>query len=147
MLVIDVLKSLIKKEKYSPYHIRKGSARFNKANNQCISVDEKEIIPEVKNDNIINLFNNKNHSFKLKFNDNSNEFIIDHNKTIIENAEDNGIELKYSCLSGGCGSCKIKKIKGKVEMSSTNCLSDNEIDEDYILACISYPLSDLILEI
>ncbi|MFN8578318.1 MAG: 2Fe-2S iron-sulfur cluster binding domain-containing protein [Candidatus Sericytochromatia bacterium] len=144
MLVIEILKSVIsKKEKYPPYQVRKGSNRFKNiySYKKNVLLDDKEYKEKVPKEC------KTVEKFKLKLNSLDKEFLIKSDKTLIQNSEDNGIELRYSCLTGGCGACKVKKISGQVDMSETNCLSDDEIDDNYILACIAYPKSNIILDI
>lgn len=144
MLVIEVLKSIIsKKEKNPPYQLRNGTGRF-KSN---YSYKKNDLLNNKTTKDNLSKEISSIETFKLKLNSLDNEFLINSDKTIIQNAEDNGIELRYSCLTGGCGACKIKKISGKVNMCEDNCLSDDEINDNYILACISYPKSDIILDI
>ena len=47
---------------------------------------------------------------------------------------------------GGCGACKVKKQSGAVVMSEPNCLSESEREAGYILACCTYPDTDVIIE-
>jgi ferredoxin len=56
----------------------------------------------------------------------------------------------YGCRRGGCGACKIKLSDGSVDHHDTYskvALSNKERSEGYILACKSYPSSDLTIRI
>ena len=68
----------------------------------------------------------------------SNEFILD---TI----EKNNIILPYSCKSGACSTCVCKITKGLVKHVNQTFLSNIELEQNYILPCVAYPVSDLIL--
>ena len=63
-------------------------------------------------------------------------------ETILDSALDNDIDLPYSCQSGVCSACQGKVITGTVSMDVSDGLSDEEIEEGYILSCQSYPTSD-----
>lgn len=65
---------------------------------------------------------------------------------LLQTALQSGISLPYSCQMGGCGQCRIKTSAGSVVMDQPNCLSAAELDAGYILACCSYPSSDLVIE-
>jgi ferredoxin-NADP reductase/ferredoxin len=56
-------------------------------------------------------------------------------KTVLEHAEENGVEIEFSCLNGFCGVCKVRKLSGEVSMEFTEALSPEEEAEGIILAC------------
>lgn len=66
-------------------------------------------------------------------------------QTILEQGEDAGLILSYSCRGGMCGSCKTKLEQGDVEQLSQDGLSDEEIKQGYILSCSCIPLTDVVL--
>jgi ferredoxin len=47
---------------------------------------------------------------------------------------------------GGCGACKVKKRAGTVVMSEPNCLSEQERDAGFVLACCAYADSNVVIE-
>ena len=61
---------------------------------------------------------------------------------ILDTALDNDIDLPYSCQSGVCTACQGKLLSGTVSMDVSDGLSDEEIEEGYILCCQSHPTSD-----
>ena len=70
------------------------------------------------------------------------KFKMSPSETILDSALDNDIDLPYSCQSGVCSACQGKVITGTVSMDVSDGLSDEEIEEGYILSCQSYPTSD-----
>lgn len=56
-------------------------------------------------------------------------------KTILEAAEDVGVDIEYSCRSGVCGICKVKLLSGEVTMDVEDGLTQNDRDQHMILAC------------
>ena len=70
------------------------------------------------------------------------KFKMSPTETILDSALDNDIDLPYSCQSGVCSACQGKVITGTVSMDVSDGLSDEEIEEGYILSCQSYPTSD-----
>lgn len=64
--------------------------------------------------------------------------------TILQAALDNGIDYPHGCQSGNCGACKSVLHHGDVELSpySEYALSQEEVDDDLILACRAVPWSD-----
>ena len=76
------------------------------------------------------------------------EFVMARNDNILDSALSEDIDLPYSCQSGVCTACQGKLVSGKVEMEVTDGLSDEEIDEGYILCCQAQPtLGDLEIDI
>ncbi|MBL0169035.1 MAG: 2Fe-2S iron-sulfur cluster binding domain-containing protein [Propionivibrio sp.] len=55
---------------------------------------------------------------------------------ILDLADEHDIKLESSCRAGNCGTCKIRKTEGDVEMDGQQALSETDILEGYILACI-----------
>tara|TARA_B100000941_G_C28164419_1_gene378964 strand:- start:267 stop:548 length:282 start_codon:yes stop_codon:yes gene_type:complete len=56
-------------------------------------------------------------------------------KTILEIALDNDIDAPYSCQGGICSTCLAKINKGSVEMDNNQILTDDEVEDGYILTC------------
>ncbi|MCB9261009.1 MAG: 2Fe-2S iron-sulfur cluster binding domain-containing protein [Flavobacteriales bacterium] len=63
------------------------------------------------------------------------------NQTILEAAQDAGLDPPYSCTVGVCTTCRAKVYKGEVKMDEREGLSDAEIDEGFVLTCQSHPVS------
>lgn len=67
-------------------------------------------------------------------------------QTILQASMHAGLRLPSSCSSGQCGTCKTKKISGKVEMKHAGGIRQREIDQGWILPCCSRPVSDIALD-
>jgi ring-1,2-phenylacetyl-CoA epoxidase subunit PaaE len=69
-------------------------------------------------------------------------------KSILQTALDQNIDLPYSCQSGMCTACMGKCTSGKVKLDESDGLSDKEIQQGYVLICVGHPVtSDVIIEI
>ncbi|MDB5327018.1 MAG: Oxidoreductase FAD-binding domain protein [Phycisphaerales bacterium] len=56
-------------------------------------------------------------------------------ESILELAENNGIEIPFDCRSGICGTCKIRLQAGHVAMDNTEGLTAADRKDGLILAC------------
>ncbi len=64
--------------------------------------------------------------------------------TLLESAEDAGVDLPYSCKAGVCATCRCKLVEGEVEMINNYSLETWETDAGYILSCQSVARSSKI---
>ncbi|WP_310489615.1 2Fe-2S iron-sulfur cluster-binding protein [Chamaesiphon sp. VAR_69_metabat_338] len=65
---------------------------------------------------------------------------------ILETAEEQGMELPYSCRQGVCSTCTVKMIEGTVDQSEGTYLSEEQIAKGYVLICIAYPQANCVFE-
>jgi ring-1,2-phenylacetyl-CoA epoxidase subunit PaaE len=76
------------------------------------------------------------------------KIMVQPDKTILETALDNGIDLPYSCQSGLCTACRGRALSGQVKLDEEEGLSQSERNEGYVLTCVGHPLTDdVVIEI
>jgi ferredoxin len=63
---------------------------------------------------------------------------------ILDIADEEGLQLPYSCRAGSCFDCLGKVVNGKVEQSdkALEFLKPAEIKAGYVLLCTATPCSD-----
>ncbi len=75
------------------------------------------------------------------------EVVVHPPHTVLEAALEAKVEMPYSCTVGGCGTCRVRLVEGKVVMEEPNCLNDQERARGYVLACVSRPTTPCTLEV
>jgi ring-1,2-phenylacetyl-CoA epoxidase subunit PaaE len=63
-------------------------------------------------------------------------------RTILEAGLDKNLDLPFSCQSGLCTACRGKLLSGKVHMEESDGLTREDLENGYILCCVSHPLTD-----
>ena len=57
-----------------------------------------------------------------------------------------GLHIPKACGMGICGTCKVKKTYGEVEMAHNGGITDDDVEAGYILSCCSVPLGNVSVE-
>lgn len=74
---------------------------------------------------------------------------VEPKETVLKAALREGIDFPHNCRVGGCAACKCKLVSGNVkELTDTGyLLSQEELDQGFILACQSVPRNDIRVEV
>jgi ferredoxin-NADP reductase/ferredoxin len=81
------------------------------------------------------------------FSKSGKEVDCDGEEPILNLAEQEGVKIRSSCRAGVCGSCKKRKLQGEVRLEGEpEGLEESELQEGYILTCISYPIGKVVID-
>lgn len=71
---------------------------------------------------------------------------VPQDRYILHSAENQGVELPFSCRNGACTTCAVRVLSGQVHQPEAMGLSQELRDRGYALLCVSYPTTDLSVE-
>lgn len=69
-----------------------------------------------------------------------------HGQTILEIAEEEGIEIPYECRAGVCGQCKTRLLRGRVVMDVEDALASEDRSQGLILCCQARCVDDVLVD-
>jgi ferredoxin-NADP reductase len=67
--------------------------------------------------------------------------------TVLAVARGAGIVIPSGCTFGVCGTCKVRKTAGEVHMVHNGGISDDDVEDGYILACCSKPIGAIEIDV
>ena len=67
-------------------------------------------------------------------------------QTLLEAAEQHGVDIPSSCRQGQCGTCKTKLLAGKVRMDAEEGLDPDSRVQGFVLTCVGHADGDVKLD-
>jgi ring-1,2-phenylacetyl-CoA epoxidase subunit PaaE len=70
------------------------------------------------------------------------EITVEKGRPVLEQGLEQGLDMPYSCQSGLCTACRGKCIEGEITTDKAEGLSQDELEEGYVLLCVGLAKSD-----
>ncbi|MFO0741497.1 MAG: 2Fe-2S iron-sulfur cluster-binding protein [Labilithrix sp.] len=67
-------------------------------------------------------------------------------QTLLEAAEDAGVDIPSDCRSGICGQCKTRLLRGRVAMENQDALTADDRKKRLVLACQARPVGAVVVD-
>lgn len=63
-------------------------------------------------------------------------------ESVLDVALNSGMDVPYACKGAVCMTCKAKVLEGTVKMDMNYALTDEEVEDGYVLTCQTHPTSE-----
>ncbi|MEJ2045249.1 MAG: hybrid-cluster NAD(P)-dependent oxidoreductase [Reinekea sp.] len=137
---MDAIKQVLKAVGYdmSRYHEESFGEDLTPAVQEAIKeaeADAEELSGiEVKNE------------FEVVFSKTGKSIAVPAEETVHTAAAKLGIHIPKACGMGICGTCKVMKTDGEVIMEHNGGITDDDVEEGYILSCCSVPKGTVVID-
>lgn len=117
-----------------------GLMHFKKEN-----IKRENYLPEVMRSGHIALQTFPDRNIAIEIYGEKHILFVPSGENILDAGLRKGLKLPYSCKGGVCGNCAALCKGGKVYMSINEVLTDNDIQQGWVLTCTGYPETDNIV--
>jgi ferredoxin len=72
--------------------------------------------------------------------------VVAASKTVLDVAEEEGVNIDYDCRAGICGTCKVKLLSGCVRLAAEDALTATDRANRLILSCQAHCIDEVTVE-
>ncbi|WP_289032233.1 hybrid-cluster NAD(P)-dependent oxidoreductase [uncultured Paraglaciecola sp.] len=108
--------------------------------------EESQVDAQQQADDNANLEVDTQDLFQVEFSNSGKAIKIQAEQTVHTAAALVGLHIPKGCGLGMCGTCIVKKTSGEVEMSHNGGITEEDVEDGYILSCCSIPKGDVSIE-
>lgn len=83
------------------------------------------------------------YTVEIQHQGNTHTLTVPEDQTILEAAQEAGLDLPFSCSAGVCTTCAGQILSGTVDQADGMGINLELQDQGYALLCVAYPRSDL----
>ncbi|HRP97113.1 MAG TPA: 2Fe-2S iron-sulfur cluster-binding protein [Rhodocyclaceae bacterium] len=85
-------------------------------------------------------------TYRVQLLETSESFEVGGGETVLDAALREEVRLPHECTLGGCGTCRVKLLEGRVTYDEfPMALTPEEAEQGFVLTCQAHPQSDLVI--
>ncbi|WP_419812905.1 FAD-binding oxidoreductase [Bacterioplanoides sp.] len=137
---MDAVKALLKANNFNMEHYHEESFGSTPDSVEQDAIDQAEEAEET-----LDAVNSAD-MLTVEFTEAGKSIQILPGETVHTAAANLGMHIPKACGMGICGTCKVKKTAGEVEMNHNGGITDEDVADGYILSCCSVPTGHVVIE-
>jgi glycine betaine catabolism B len=141
-IYMDAVKNLLTAAGFDPGHYHDES--FGSAPAEAPTA--AEVAEQMAEDVDSEESNDSSEALMVEFTSSGKQVQLKAGETVHAAAGRLGMYIPKACGMGICGTCKVRKTSGEVEMHHNGGITDEDVADGYILSCCSVPTTSVVIE-
>nr|WP_285290327.1 2Fe-2S iron-sulfur cluster binding domain-containing protein [Bacillus sp. ISL-39] len=85
--------------------------------------------------------------FAVTLNQSGKHFDVPADQSLLDVLRESGIDIPYSCRVGGCGTCEVNVVEGKIDHYDSFLTDKQRSSNKAMLSCVSRGKGNLVLDL